>query len=78
MILKVEFSASLSHLSGSIDSRFLFFKCFKKICINMNYILKTNSHYVCSREFNLSGSVSYSDIRDAALDEMVADFMAGE
>ncbi len=43
----------------------------------MNYILKTNSHYVCSREFNLSGSVSYSDIRDAALDEMVADFMAG-
>ncbi len=50
----------------------------KKICINMNYILKINSHYVCSREFNLSGSVSYSDIRDAALDEMVADFMAGE
>ncbi len=44
----------------------------------MNYILKTNSHYVCSREFNLSGSVSYSDMRDAALDEMVADFMAGE
>ncbi len=50
----------------------------KKICINMNYILKINSHYVCSREFNLSVSVSYSDIRDAALDEMVADFMAGE
>ncbi len=39
----------------------------------MNYILKMNSYYVCSREFNLSGSVSYSDIRDAALDEMVAD-----
>ncbi len=39
----------------------------------MNYILKINSYYVCSREFNLSGSVSYSDIRDAALDEMVAD-----
>ncbi len=44
----------------------------------MNYILKINSHYVCSREFNLRGSVSYSDIKDAALDEMVADFMAGE
>ncbi len=53
-------------------------KKFKEICSNMNYILKINSHYVCSREFNLRGSVSYSDIRDAALDEMVADFMAGE
>ncbi len=34
--------------------------------------------YVCSGEFIFNGSVSYSIISDAALDEMVADFMAGE
>ncbi len=73
MILKVEFSASFIHLIQDF-----YILNLKKISINMNYILKINSHYVCSRKFNLSGSVSFSDIRDAALDEMVADFMAGE
>ncbi len=34
--------------------------------------------HVCSREFIFNGSVSYSIISDDALDEMVADFMAGE
>ncbi len=43
----------------------------------MNYILKTNIHCLF-QGVQLSGSVSYSDIRDAALDEMVDDFMAGE